>query len=145
MSDMIICSAFGDSAGQKETKNLYKKRPFLVVSLKQRMDACILIEGTTQYGKSRWAKVWKKENIMWELGGCMHVSATFLVSNVPHASFSIVFTGNAEHKMRHFLALEDATGEHFSPFFVRGPPNVFFGTWLEILLSFIIHFCAQEK
>jgi hypothetical protein len=37
-------------------------------------------------------------------------------------------TGDAGHKIRRYLALEDGTETRFSPFLVRGLPNIVWGT-----------------
>jgi hypothetical protein len=44
---------FGDRAEKKEPKICTKKEAFPAASLKPRLNACILIEGTTPYEKSR--------------------------------------------------------------------------------------------
>jgi hypothetical protein len=56
----------------------------------------------------------------------------------PVETLYIVSTGDAGHKMRRYLALGDATGTRFSLFLVRRPPNIIWGTRLEMLLPFIL-------
>jgi hypothetical protein len=63
----------------------------------------------------------------------MRPDAVF-VSGVPgRDSMYRVSTRDAGHKMGRYLALGDATGTRFSPFLVRRPPNVIWGTRLEML------------
>jgi hypothetical protein len=76
----------------------------------------------------------KKENDMWELwAACMRPDATFMFSVPGRYSMYRVSTGDAGHKIRRYLALGDATGTRFSPFLVHCPPNVIWGTRLEML------------
>jgi hypothetical protein len=49
----MIWGTFRTAPDKKRSKICTEKRPFPAVSLKQRPDACILIEGTTPCGKSR--------------------------------------------------------------------------------------------
>jgi hypothetical protein len=94
-----------------------------------------LIEGTTHVRKVGERK-WGKENTMWGLEtACMHMDVVF-VSGVLGRD-SILPTGDAGHKMQRCLALDDATGEIFSPFTVCGLSNNNWGTRLKMLLSAI--------
>jgi hypothetical protein len=49
----MIWGTFRTAPDKKRSKICTEKRPFPAASLKQRPDACILIEGTTPCGKSR--------------------------------------------------------------------------------------------
>jgi hypothetical protein len=60
-----------------------------------------------------------KKNDMWRVGDACMVRTLFFVFGVPGRDSIRISTEDAEHKMRRYLALWDATGTHFSPFLVR--------------------------
>jgi hypothetical protein len=51
--------------------------------------------------------------------GCMYGDDVFVFGVPGRDSIHRVCTGNAGHKMRRYLALDDATRKRFSPFLVR--------------------------